>query len=240
MPEEDRPVIADQVDTEGVEQAVAGVDFEASLEEQVLHLLEGDLADAADAEADLPDPPIPGVPGLPSVSDDQGSLAASDDPLIARNFGVFRVTPRLPGSGSGGGSYGGFQAACPFHKLSASSGCRRWFQISGPYQADKEMAVRKLMWWCSKHGEFNRQRDHLRCDLDSAQCPGYQELRALKVWQRPPRGSVMCDAELDQGHQAESEAALAADAVVLDKAADSNDSSSSSSSKSSSSTSSSS
>jgi hypothetical protein len=47
--------------------------------------------------------------------------------LRARNWGVFRITPKQ--AGSGGGAYGGFQASCCFHAKNSKTGCKKWIPI---------------------------------------------------------------------------------------------------------------
>jgi hypothetical protein len=151
----------------------------------------------------LDDPPGPGGPaagyGAASSSGDvhpERPIRASffGDLVKARKWGAFNFNPE-----ASGGKYGGFRIRCPFHKLNQTSDCKKWIRVLGPTDADKEICVRRMMLWCVKHTEYNRQRHHVAWDppiLDS-ELPDLQSLKARRVLEAPARGSVTTDVELN-------------------------------------------
>lgn len=185
------------------------------MDEELYHLLEMEMAAQLEVQelsspTALPGPPPEPMPAHgdaapPTVPLERAAtsvgvsraLSVPDDHdiLKARNFGVFRITPKQVGHLSGG-PFGGFQANCPFHKLSSVSGCRRYFAITGTSGEDRRACVRKILFWCLRARDFDRQRDHLRCDLLDEECPPLQEMWASKIVDKP-RG-VKTDALLDQ------------------------------------------
>jgi hypothetical protein len=240
------------------------------IEDEVLKLLEEDLEmNSSEVEGEshhgkLPMPPAATPPdpheGLvePCASSSSGPVIPAAAPLEAgpapeeteqdgalqellnnRNWGAFRITARNVGQ-CGAGRYGGYQATCPFHKLSDKSGCKRWFAIKGPTVADKHFAAKKLMMWCCSALSYDRQRDHLRCDIDMNECPSLETLLAdrIPMAYRPEPGSIKTDAELDALAEAPAAAAAIAVATSLPGSANNSESSSSSSSSSTSSSSS--
>ena len=114
------------------------------------------------------------------------------------NYGVFRVTPRDAGSAHGG-RFGCWQAACCFHKLAATSGCKRNFPIEAPTSEAKNTALKRALLWSLMHNMFERQRDHLDCPVPDSELPSIEWFREREVTERPPRGSVLTDAQLDAG-----------------------------------------
>ncbi len=84
--------------------------------------------------------------------------------LTGFRWGCFLFTPKQPiisGRGSGG-RYGGWQAACPFHKKSAATGCKRFVNIRGPRSEDSQAAIVFLKAWCVAAPRFDRQRLHVQ------------------------------------------------------------------------------
>ena len=109
--------------------------------------------------------------------------------LVTGKYGVFRITPRDGNSA--------IQAACPFHKKSAKTGCRKTlsFPASGNV-AECVDVLRQLFSWCLRHSSHTYQRYH-RPDLPTVKDAHSAELLlALKVTEKPA-APVLNDDELD-------------------------------------------
>jgi hypothetical protein len=151
-----------------------------------------------------PDPDGTLGPGLGDVAaggDGKAEGGEAEDfadlPIIlkATSWGVFRLTPRTPDKG--GGVHGGYQANCPFHKRNDKSGCRKFFRILGPRPADRFTTLRRMLWWCLGHSDFDRQRKHIAWEPSEAELPHQDFMLASKILDKPPWLSVKSDVELD-------------------------------------------
>jgi hypothetical protein len=85
-------------------------------------------------------PPFASAVGGDGLAADQGP-GEDDDGFIcdgaigpamlkASTWGAFRIMPKQPGQ-AGAGPFGGFQAACPFHRKSKQTLCKKWVSILG-------------------------------------------------------------------------------------------------------------
>lgn len=135
--------------------------------------------------------------GSPPLDEDGVDVLCEFGVLESGRWGVFTITPRQPGA-HGAGAYGGFQAACPFHKKNTKSGCRKWIRIEGPSLADKRRTAHQLMWWCVQATDFKRQRDHLDLPTDYESCPPIEAVLSFKITDPPPPGTVLDDVTLDR------------------------------------------
>ena len=76
------------------------------------------------------------------------ALARHSESLLRGGaYGVFRIRVKQPGMG-GAGKYGGYEGVCPFHKLSAKSGCKRFVTVKGDGKSFKKDALRQLSASC--------------------------------------------------------------------------------------------
>ena len=142
---------------------------------------------SAHAEQDHPGP-------LP-LRDPEQEVAAARDMLSSSRFGCFAITPKQPGS-KGGGMCGGFEGSCKHHKKNDRTGCKKYISIKGPTQADRDAAFDQILFWCTLAPEHNRQRWHLRAELEPA--PARAVLLAKRIDVAP--GHVQDD---EQPHRAE-------------------------------------
>ena len=63
--------------------------------------------------------------------------------LSSSRWGVFRITPKQPGS-KGGGLYGGYEGTCCFHRKNDKTGCKKYVSIKGPEEADRDISFAKF------------------------------------------------------------------------------------------------
>ncbi|CAE7233185.1 unnamed protein product [Symbiodinium sp. KB8] len=131
---------------------------------------------------------------------DEGGLVSVRRLLSSSRWGVFRITPKQPKS-KGGGTYGGYEGTCPFHKKNELTSCKKFCGIRGPEESDRDLAFRQVLYWCCQARDFSRQRDHLRATLHPT--PAMPILISRRI-DDPPAGEVKNDDELD----AEDEAAV--------------------------------
>ena len=149
--------------------------------------------------APVPDPPPPADVARPKsssarpVSTGPDALHQVRRMLASSRWGVFRITPKQPGS-KGGGTYGGFEGTCCFHRKNDVTGCKKYVAIKGPDEADKDKAFRQVLFWCSQAKEVSRQSEHLKVPLDPV--PLMPVLLAREITQLP-EGDVKSDAQLD-------------------------------------------
>ena len=61
--------------------------------------------------------------------------------------------------------YGGLQFTCRYHARNKNTGCKRYLSFPDNTLESKISTLWKLRWWANIYGDFNRQRDHIRCDL---------------------------------------------------------------------------
>ena len=119
----------------------------------------------------LPLPPDPvQLPDQAAPSADQQAEDPNrDDLLVASgNYGVFRFTRTARG----------FSARCPFHRRNPRTDCKKMVSVIAPRgqpvsQASIVLCWRRLAWWCVRHSEFGRQREHVDWTppADEAQVP---------------------------------------------------------------------
>ena len=148
-----------------------------------------------DGDAGHPADPIPGDQdgGHPAVGDD---LAPAQNMLASSTWGCFRITPKQPGS-AGGGTFGGFEGACRFHKRSLVTGCKKFVSVKGPSEADRDFAFRQALFWLSLAPEHNRQRTHLAANITPP--PSMEMILARRIDDAPDPSTVRTDEELDKG-----------------------------------------
>ena len=113
-------------------------------------------------------------------------------------WGAFTITPRSAATrpGAVGGTFGGWQIRCPFHRKNDRTECKRWFGLEGVSEEDKQIATRRMLFWAVRAVGHDRQWEHMQDDVDEP--PEMNVVMALKdaVDDRPPvRPST--DIELD-------------------------------------------
>ena len=81
------------------------------------------------------------------------------------SWGLWRFTPVRKGP------HGGYQARCQFHRRNLKTDCKQEFVVEGPEREDKYNCIRRLMYWCTCHAMFDRQRKHRAFKPTLAMCP---------------------------------------------------------------------
>ena len=137
----------------------------------------------------------PGVlePAPPEPHPSDGPDVVNTDTLKRGFWGIFRMTPKQPGSSAG--PFGSYQATCPFHAKSKNTACKKTIRIEGPAMADRLQTLRRLMFWCTQAKACKRQRVHLEKPCDLASVPPDPVLLALRCDEHP--GPIKTDEELD-------------------------------------------
>ena len=128
------------------------------------------------------------------------------------DWGCFRFTFTGPDKRP---PHGQWQAACPFHRLNAKTGCTRAMQV-GPTPETKEAAKQKLQAWCLLAPLHDRKRHHTSAHVKTADALPSQVMdQKLKELPAPP-SKPKTDEELDAAVPAA--AAKAAGAAIPAKA----------------------
>lgn len=153
--------------------------------------------------------PLPNLQvGSSSQASGHGRAAGSEEEagsyeelLVGTKWGAFTLTPIQPGRAAQGRRklvHGGYQAACPFHRLNERSGCKRQFRMTEPGQSAHVASLKAALYWCGTHWQHDRQRDHLAAPIPEV-LPSYDIIKHWKVPEsdRPARRDVRTDAELD-------------------------------------------
>ena len=122
----------------------------------------------------------------------------TEDPkeVLGKTVGPFRFTSKQHYYKSGG-QYGGWEAACPFHKKNDKTSCRKWFGIAGPERTDRKAAAAAAMLWCSRARQFERQRLHIAFQPDFASAPDAGLTRLLPIFKEARPGNCASDEDLD-------------------------------------------
>ena len=118
------------------------------------------------------------------------------DILLRGKWGVFSFTPRAAGKQC---KFGGWQARCPFHKLSDQSGCKKFIPAAGPTRQDRSDAMQVLLTWCSRAFLNSRQSSHLFDVLHVSDCPPFSVLKLRKIVAAPKYSTIRSDFELNTG-----------------------------------------
>lgn len=127
----------------------------------------------------------------------------TEDPkeVLGKTVGPFRFTSKQHFYKSGG-QYGGWEAACPFHKKNDKTLCRKWFGIAGPTHADRKSAAAAAMLWCSRARQFERQRLHIAFQPDFASAPDAGLTRLLPIFKEARPRNCTSDEDLDSAQTA--------------------------------------
>ena len=151
-------------------------------------------------------PPAAPAPAPAAVS---AALGVADivRALRAKKVGAFQITPRQADIRP---PFGGWQAACPFHKLNDKSGCKKWFGLEGSSDADKTKLVRRILWWCACASDYSRQRKHVCYESPTEDVQDDAFVLAMLPQDRPPPKSIKTDVELDDADVAVAVAPAAA------------------------------
>ena len=91
--------------------------------------------------------------------------------LSGATWGAFRFTP-VPSKGA----HGYYQARCPRHRRNLKTDCKQELPVLGPERKDKEDCIRRLLYWCTMHSSFDRQRKHRAFKPTLAECPSLAEI----------------------------------------------------------------
>ena len=115
--------------------------------------------------------------------------------IVGKKWGVFRISVKLPGRDN---THGGYQAACVFHKRNMVTGCKRYFGCRVAGDHERNLQLKKLMWWCNSAKEHDRQYKHVFCPLPEEDClPDRELLQASKITDMPNTSDILSDVDLD-------------------------------------------
>jgi hypothetical protein len=94
-------------------------------------------------------PPVPPPPGQPVEQDANVGGGREFVEAVHRTgaWGCFTLTPKQPGGQ--GGRFGGYQASCRLQKRNDKTGCKQYIAFRDGSQAERQLVLRKLVWWCS-------------------------------------------------------------------------------------------
>ena len=140
-----------------------------------------------------PDPPDPPPAVEPAIAERRLQRSYAALGLTGTTWGPFRISPKSQGV------FGGFQAACCYHRLNNKSGCKKWFPLSSNAPEHKRQVARRIMWWLIRHSDFQRQRDHIRLNIEDEDVPSDDFLVAVlpSAEDRPALSTIKTDEELD-------------------------------------------
>ena len=118
---------------------------------------------------------------------------AVQEVLRSGSWGCFAITPKQPSAKS---RFGGFQLACPFHRLNSKTDCKRFLSAEGPTRKHKMECLRKLIWWASIAKQCSRQRIHMTQPLELASGVDFDLLQLHVITEKPSRADVFDDEQL--------------------------------------------
>ena len=109
-------------------------------------------------------------------------------------WGAFRLTPKQPSSSR---PYGGIEAACPFHRASARTGCKKYMALLSDSLIERANVIRCLQSWCISAHMYHTQRDHMMHAVPSRNAPPSEALLAAGFILNKPSKPPMTDLEQD-------------------------------------------
>ena len=135
--------------------------------------------------------------GVANPRPKRAAAPAGEGPQLEGGFfGIFRITAKKAGT-VGGGAHGGYQATCLFHKKNDKTGCKRFLSCESSNESDRQMTLRRLMWWCTLAQQHSTQRNHLSVPLPTETCPPLAVLEAqCSLIERPEPASIKTDVEI--------------------------------------------
>ena len=89
-----------------------------------------------------PPTPQPTEPLPEFLGPEMDTHRVPDEVMRCGSWGCFKITPK---QATAKPEFGGFQVACPFHRLKSKMVCKRLLSIAGPTKKDKLECVQKLM-----------------------------------------------------------------------------------------------
>lgn len=131
------------------------------------------------------------------------SSADDDDGLLVRGVGRYGSFSFSVKQARSAPPFGGIEAICRFHKKNALTGCKRFLRFADNSPDARKQCILLLKHWCNQSGSFQRQRDHLRMPLSSADLPSESIVLMQERKDNPP-ASVLTDEELDARDSASS------------------------------------
>jgi len=114
--------------------------------------------------------------------------------LRRTQWGIFRVTPKHPGSAN---KYGGWEATCPYHRRNDLTGCKKYIAVPSAADGARDAALRAVIFWCSRAASFDRQWKHLGFHPTVSDAPPWPVLESLPERRLPRPAAPKTDAELD-------------------------------------------
>ena len=134
----------------------------------------------------VPPPEIDPPPPPPPYEESQDHLEDVASLVVDSCWGVFSIVAKNHG----------WQATCKFHSKSRRTGCKKWFPLLSLSKEDENRCLRNLLWWCLRHSDFTRQRDHVSYTPVPEDVPSTDFLDAMTP-SVPPTAPVKTDEELD-------------------------------------------
>ena len=148
-----------------------GVDTE--LEQQAWHAAfphcPAEPAYVAVSAASAPEPrvPAPSDSALPAREPPGAPRAERRRDGVLERWGPFVISRTLAARNP---PHGGMQAACPFHRLSAATGCKQVVTLRSGSSEHEEHVLWALRHWCNGALDCHRQRHHIGAP-GMTQCP---------------------------------------------------------------------
>ena len=164
-------------------------EFEEALEAALQAWVPPDVGGEGEPVQEGHPDPVEGDPPEPAGGDLEDDRGASDpdnsvlsDAVAGRLlrsawWGPFHFTPKQAGANQ---VYGSYSVVCPWHAKNNRTGCSLARNIQGPTQWDREVCIRRLMWWCIQALDHSRQSSHFIAPSDVESCPTGAWLSANK------------------------------------------------------------
>lgn len=118
----------------------------------------------------------------PVIPDDKPGVKID---LLSKKLGPFIIAPT-------NSKHGGFQASCPFHKLSDTSGCKKKISCRKLSLDHRKDVMRQLLWWCCRAKRYDRQRIHILAPFGLSDTPDASVVLVAKI-KEGPSGTVYAD-----------------------------------------------
>ena len=170
-----------------LESIIDRVEDEAEPQPSVEEVHDGSDAYAAGSSSRSERPPREAQAGEPAldVALEVGRVASG---------GSFTFSRKQPKSAP---PYGGYEAACKFHRKNLVTGCKRFIRIEENTDAGRQATLLALKHWCNCARNFNRQPLHVRMPVGRFDVPDSVVIDAQKI-SAPPPDHVKTDEELDE------------------------------------------
>ena len=200
-----------EVDVEAIQDKVDAADLEFDFD-ALEQALEAELtgANLQESVANLEEP----SDGEGEAGDDEDvkEIMANDPAAVNHRWGAFHFTlkynPKIDTFS--------WQCACPFHRLSRGTGCKKTYRLDRdvPFDDASKQVLFRLRHWANQARNYSRQRFHRRLDVLPNDCPPQLVIEAQRLDEVPDRSTVKMDGELDGDPESDGEAEEGTEADV--------------------------